>query len=123
MGFMIYIVNHSIKKGTEIILKNKLHYSKKISGIYEDLTKNKVDSRYIYIAYDGDIPIGCALSSTNATAMVFISPKYRRKGLGTLLITKLCEENKKNYFLSVDKTSSKSKKHFWDYVKNKIYKC
>jgi GNAT superfamily N-acetyltransferase len=121
MGFMIYIINHTIKKGTEIILKNKLHYSSKISGIYLDLTEKKIDSNYIYIAYDEEKPIGCSLSSTVTTAMVFVLPKYRRRGIGTMLIEKLCEENKKNYFLSVDKSSSKSKTVFWAYVKNKIY--
>lgn len=119
---MIYICKYKIKKGTEIILKNKLHYSKKISGIYQDIIEKKIDSNYIYIAYDDEKPIGCALSSTVSTAMVFVLPKYRRKGIGTILIAELYSEQKKDYFCSVDRTSSKSKEHFWKYVKNKLHK-
>jgi GNAT superfamily N-acetyltransferase len=122
MGFMIYICKHKIKKGTEIILKNKLHYSKKISGIYQDVVEKNVDSNYIYIAYDDEKPIGCALSSTVSTAMVYILPKYRRKGIGTMLMTELYADQKNDYFFCVDKTSSKSKEHFWKYVKNKLHK-
>lgn len=90
------LTENGIQKFANIILNNRLHFKSGGSGIRDGCSsivyRSKI--RGICIAYDGDIPIGCALVyhgylKSAYEMQTYVEDDYRRKGVGTQLVRKI----------------------------------